>query len=300
VLWPKGDSLFLLEKEDIRQDLVARAPDSNKGEHGKVAIVAGSRGKAGAAILAARGALRAGAGLVTVLCIESIQDAVVSALPEAMTLGLPEEKGAISEAAAKPAIAFLKRMDAAVVGPGLGTAPGTVRFLEEILAYRHRLGWFVLDADALNAFAGRSRLWRYFAGRTITPHPGEAGRLLGVSARQVQADRIGAARQLAQRTRTLVVLKGAGTIISDPAGSHVAINPTGSALMATAGAGDVLSGVIAALRAKSMTWMASAWAGPYLHGLAGERLAHRLGDAGLLAHELADEIPLARREILRS
>jgi NAD(P)H-hydrate epimerase len=132
----------------------------------------------------------------------------------------------------------------------------------------------------------------------ITPHPGEAGRLLGISSGSVQADRIGSALRLARRTHATVVLKGAATLVADSDGS-VTVNPTGAPLMATAGAGDVLSGVIAALIAVIPREPVAAYVAAYLHGLAGERLARRLGDAGLLAHELADEIPHARRELVR-
>jgi NAD(P)H-hydrate epimerase len=292
-IWKREHALCLLQEEDVIRQLRPRRADSNKGDHGRIAIVAGSRGKAGAAILAARGALRAGAGLVTVLCPESLQDAIVAALPEAMTLGLPEREGAIAAEAARPALAFLKGMDAAVVGPGLGTSKGTTAFLERVLG-ESRVSR-VCDADALNAFAGRRRLPVF---GTITPHPGEAGRLLGTSSRSVQADRLGSARRLARRTHATVVLKGAATLVADADGS-VTVNPTGSPLMATGGAGDVLSGVIAALIPVIGHEPVAAYCAAYLHGLAGERLARRLGDAGLLAHELADEIPHARRELVR-
>jgi NAD(P)H-hydrate epimerase len=210
-----------------------------------------------------------------------------------MTLGLPEKDGAIAAEAAKPALAFMKGMDAAVVGPGLGTSKGTTAFLERVLE-EARVST-VCDADALNAFAGRRHLPRF---GLITPHPGEAGRLLGISSGSVQADRIGSALRLARRTHATVVLKGAATLVADSDGS-VTVNPTGAPLMATAGAGDVLSGVIAALIAVIPREPVAAYVAAYLHGLAGERLARRLGDAGLLAHELADEIPHARRELVR-
>jgi NAD(P)H-hydrate epimerase len=298
-IWKRERHLCLLQEEDVARKLPRRRADSNKGDHGRVAIVAGSRGKAGAAILAARGALRAGAGLVTVLCIESMREAVVTALPEAMSFGLPEEDGALAAEAAKPALALLKGMDAAVIGPGLGTAPGTVEFLEQVLGAGSGRDRLVCDADALNAFAGRKGLARYFVGTTMTPHPGEAGRLLGTSAKQVQADRIGAALRLARRTKATVVLKGAGTLVADLDGS-VTANPTGSPLMATAGSGDVLSGVIAGLIAATGHAATAAYCAAFLHGRAGELLAERLGDAGLLAHELADEIPRVRRGLVRS
>ncbi|MGH9367953.1 MAG: NAD(P)H-hydrate dehydratase, partial [Thermoanaerobaculia bacterium] len=283
--------LALAEAADIRRLLPERPPDSHKGRFGRLAVVAGSRGKAGAAILAARGALRAGAGLVTVFCAESLQDAIVSALPEAMTHGLAEEEGAIAEAAARPALSALRFFDAAVVGPGLSTAPGTVGFLRRLLKARLPL---VCDADALNAFAGEPGA---LAGRVLTPHPGEAARLLGVPAREIQADRIGAARRLARASRAVVLLKGAASLLATDGGRRVTVNPTGTPLMSTAGSGDVLAGAIGAFLAGGLRGAEAALVSAWLHGAAGELCARRLGDAGLLARELAEALPLARRAL---
>jgi len=157
----------------------------------------------------------------------------------------------------------------------------------------------VVDADGLNAFAGRPA---FFAGRRgatiLTPHPGEAGRLLGRSARDVQRDRLGSARRLARRAGAVAVLKGAHTLVAAPAG-EVAANPTGTPLLATAGSGDVLAGLIGALLAGGLTTREAAVAGAWLHGAAAERLAARLGDAGLLAHEVADAVPRVRAALQR-
>jgi NAD(P)H-hydrate epimerase len=281
----------LVEAADLRRLLPPRRRDSHKGNFGRVAIVAGSRGKAGAAILAARGALRAGAGLVTVLCPETLEDIVVAALPEAMTKGLPEEKGAIAAAAAPSALEALEACDAAAVGPGLGTAPTTVTFLRKLLTSPTAL---VCDADALNAFAGHPGAFARRRRPTIlTPHPGEAGRLLGTDSRRVQRDRPGTAQRLARRTRSVVLLKGAASLTANPAG-QIRVNPTGSPLMSSAGSGDVLTGAIAALLAAGLDAEDAAYCGAFLHGSAGESLEAALGDAGLLAHELADALPFAR------
>jgi ADP-dependent NAD(P)H-hydrate dehydratase / NAD(P)H-hydrate epimerase len=274
--------------------LPLRPTESHKADFGRVAVVAGSKGKIGAAILAARGALRAGAGLVTVCCAESLQDVVVGALPEAMTLGLPESGGALAESGARSLLRFVEGVDAVVVGPGLGTAPGTVALLERLLSGTPVP--VVADADALNAFAGRPA---FYAKRSrdkatiLTPHPGEAARLLGISTARVQEDRLAAARSLARRSRAVVVLKGAHTLVAADAG-EVAVNPTGTPLLATAGSGDVLAGAVGALVAGGLSARAGAVAGVWLHGAAAERLARRLGDAGLLAHETADALPETR------
>jgi NAD(P)H-hydrate epimerase len=287
---------WLVEAADIAASLPPRPLESHKADFGRVGVVAGSRGKAGAAVLAARGALRAGAGLVTIFCAESLAPLFVSALPEAMSEPLAEVGGAIGEAAAPAAIRALRGFDAAVVGPGLGTSPGTVAFLEKLLAGT-RIP-LILDADALNAFQGRPQRLRRRRSLVLTPHPGEAGRLLSIPAKRVQADRLGAVRALARRTGGVVLLKGARTLVADPRGSVVA-NPTGTPLLATAGSGDVLSGVIGALLAGGLAPSDAATCGAWLHGAAAEALEPRLGDAGLLAHEIADVVPRVRRGLVR-
>jgi NAD(P)H-hydrate epimerase len=284
-------SLWLLEETDLRRLLPARPADSHKGDFGRVAVVAGSRGKAGAAILAARGALRAGAGLVTVFCPASLETSVVGALPEAMTHGLPEQAGEVSRGAGTELAGAVEGFDAAAVGPGLGDGEAIAPFIRQVLKLPIPL---VCDADALNAMAGRPGAWAKRRSATVlTPHPGEAGRLLGVSTQEVQRDRVAAATRLARRSGAVVILKGAASLIADPSGT-VRVNPTGSPLMASAGAGDVLAGAVAALLAGGLRPVDAASCAAFLHGSAGELLAASLGDAGLLAHELADAIPLVR------
>ncbi len=291
----KGHRLFLATGSSVRDLFPPRDPGAHKGAFGRVAIVAGSRGKTGAAILAARGALRGGAGLVTVLCAASLEPAIVAALPEAMTQGLPEESGMVAREAGEELAGLLEDFDAAVVGPGLGTAKGTVEAVEAVVR-RCRLP-IVLDADGLNAFAGRARLLARRAGATVaTPHPGEAGRLLATSAKEVQKDRLSASRDLARITRCCVLLKGEATLTADPDG-RVVVNSSGTPLLATAGSGDVLSGVIGALLAAGLAAPDAAAAAAWLHGAAAERLARTLGDAGLLSHEVADEVPRVRRAL---
>ncbi len=288
-----GHRLFLATEDAVLALLPPRDPGGHKRDFGSVAVVAGSRGKTGAAVLAARGALRGGAGLVTVFCPASLEPVVVGALPEAMTVGLPEEDGSLAAAAGGELTARLVDFDAAVLGPGLGTSAGTVAAIREVVS-KTRLP-LILDADGLNAFAGRPREVSRRRGPTVaTPHPGEAGRLLGRSSRDVQSDRLAAARVLAKATRCCVLLKGEASLTATPDG-RVVVNPTGSPLLATAGSGDVLAGVIAALVAGGLAPEDAAAAAAWLHGAAGERLARTLGDAGLLAHEVADAVPRVRR-----
>jgi ADP-dependent NAD(P)H-hydrate dehydratase / NAD(P)H-hydrate epimerase len=295
VLLARAGPLAVAEPADLRAWLPPRPGDSHKADFGRLAILAGSRGKAGAAVLTARGALRAGAGLVTVFCPASIEPIIVSALPEAMTRAMPEENGALARAAENELLEAVHGFDAVVAGPGLGTAPGTVDLLESLLEAPCPI---VCDADALNAFAGRPRVFSRRREDTIlTPHPGEAGRLLGVSSSRVQADRPAAGKRLARSSGSVVVLKGAATLTVTRDG-RVTVNPTGTPLMATAGSGDVLAGAAGALLAAGLGAERAAVAAAYLHGLAGELLARTLGDAGLLSGQLADALPLARRALL--
>lgn len=295
VLARSSHRLFLATGAAVAELLPPRDPAGHKGAFGRVAVVAGSRGKAGAAVLAARGALRGGAGTVTVLCPASIEEVVVTALPEAMTEALPEKSGGFAAEAGAELVARLAKFDAAVVGPGVGTSRPTVAALHEVLAGARMP--IVLDADGLNAFSGEvRRLARRRAPTLLTPHPGEAARLLGSSPQSVQADRGKAARSLARRARCGVLLKGEATLLATPDG-RIVVNPTGTPLLASAGSGDVLGGLIAALLAGGLGLFDAAAAGAWLHGAAGERLAERLGDAGLLSHEVADAVPLVRRAL---
>jgi ADP-dependent NAD(P)H-hydrate dehydratase / NAD(P)H-hydrate epimerase len=292
----RAAGIWWTEEPDVRALLPPRRVEAHKGDSGRLAILAGSRGKAGAAVLAARGALRAGAGLVTVLCPESVADALWTALPEAMTRALPEQDGAVAASAAPEIARALREFDALVAGPGLSTGRDAAAALEAALDARIPL---VADADALNAFAGRpGRFKRRRAATILTPHPGEAGRLLGRAARDVQADRFAAARTLARRARSVVLLKGARSLVAEPSGD-VAVNPTGTPLLATAGSGDVLSGILGALLAGGLAARDAAVAGAWLHGAAAGSLTPRLGDAGLLSHEVADAVPGVRRSLHR-
>ena len=228
---------------------------------------------------------------MTVFCPAPIAATIVGALPEVMTYSLPESSGALSGEGARELLSALSEFDAVVAGPGLTTEPGAVALMEKLLEARIPL---LCDADALNAFAGRPRRFaRRRASTVLTPHPGEAGRLLGITTREVERNRPGAAARISRQARAVVLLRGASSVIAFPSGS-LTINPTGTPLMATAGAGDVLAGMIGAYLAAGIEPEEAAIAGAYLHGAAGERLARTLGDAGLLAHELADALPIVR------
>ncbi len=285
-----GD-LHLLMGEELADLLPEREPGSHKGDYGHALIVAGSPGKAGAAILAARAAVRAGAGLVTVGVPEPILQTVDLGSIESMTLGLPV--GALGQIADE---AVGKVLDAAegkavlALGPGLGQEPETVETIRRI-ALECPLP-VVIDADGLNAFAGRARdLAARRVETVLTPHPGELGRLLGVSTAQIQEDRVAAARGAAEETGAIVVLKGHLSLIAS--GTAVFVNPTGNPGMATGGSGDVLTGLIAGLIAQGLDALDATVLAVYLHGLAGDLAAGRLGEIALAAGDLIEMLPAA-------
>lgn len=284
--------LHLLVEEEVAALLPPRAAGAHKGHHGHALLVAGSPGKAGAAVLAARGAVRGGAGLVTVAVPQPLLAAVDVSSLESMTLGLPARpEGMLAGAATERVLVALADKRSLGVGPGLGTHPETAAAIRRLV--RETPVPVVVDADALNAFAGHiAELVQRVSPAVLTPHPGELARLLGGTAAQVEADRLAAVVRAARETRAVVLLKGRLTLVATPEG-EVWINPTGNPGMATGGTGDVLTGLIAALLAQGLTPRDAALAGAYVHGLAGDLVAERLGTRGLTAGELADALPLA-------
>ena len=271
-----------------REQVPRRRRDSHKGDYGRVLVVAGSTGKTGAAGLAAVGALRSGAGLVTVATPRACQPTVAAMAPEYMTLGLDDDGEGLVRAEAVDTV-LAERCDVLVVGPGLGQGAGISRFVRELVD-RARVP-MVLDADALNVFAGdctglRGRPDR---GLVLTPHAGEMGRLIGRPADHVAAHRLDVARDLAVEQGVFVVLKGPRTLVATPAGA-VRINVTGNPGMATGGAGDVLAGVLAAWIAQLRNIEVACGLGVCLHGLAGDLAAAEQGHAGLVATDLAHRL----------
>jgi NAD(P)H-hydrate epimerase len=252
---------------------------------------------AGAPALCARGALRAGAGLVTVAVPERIQDVVASFQPEAMTLGLPcDAEGRLGRGALAPLLPAVERADVVVLGPGLGRADATREAVREVVAAVACP--LVLDADGLEAHRGRlGDLARRTAPTVLTPHEGEARALLEGEKPVEEDDREARVRRIARAAEAVCVLKGPQTLVSD--GARVYVNATGGPVLASGGTGDVLSGVIAALLAALVAAGADAFAAASLavlvHGAAGDRLAASRGDRGVLASEVADAIPLALR-----
>jgi hydroxyethylthiazole kinase-like uncharacterized protein yjeF len=273
-----------------------RVSDSNKGMYGHVLVIAGARGKTGAAAMAGMAALRAGAGLVTVASAESAIAQIASYAPEIMTEPLPEtDTGSISMRALDHSrlASIAEKKNVVALGPGMGGHPETVQLIRRLIEDLQQP--MVVDADALNALA-RKDLHGY-APRILTPHPGEMTRLSGSTVAEVQADRIGVARSFAQERGVYLVLKGDRSLIAAPDG-RVWINPTGSPAMATGGTGDVLTGLIAGLLAQFPEHLEAALlAAVYLHGRAGELGAVKLGEKSFIATDLFKFLPEAMREV---
>jgi hydroxyethylthiazole kinase-like uncharacterized protein yjeF len=287
----------LLDRGSLWGLLSPRGRDSHKGSFGHVLVVAGSLGRAGAAVMAARSALRTGAGLVSVATPNGLVPIIQQSIAEAMCVPAAESiDGTLGIGAEHELINAASKMDACAIGPGLSTHAETalcVRNLVPALTIP-----MVVDADGLNALAGSvDILKKAKAPVIVTPHPGEMARLSGVPAADVQKDRIGIASAFAKTFRVTVVLKGAGTIVASPAG-QVFVNSTGNPGMATGGTGDALTGMIASFLAQGHTAEQAACLGVYLQGLAGDLAAGEQGEAGMITGDLIEKIPQAIQTIV--
>lgn len=273
-----------LSRETVLDILPDRDVLAHKGDFGRILLLCGSRGYTGAAYLAAMGALRSGAGLVYLGVTESIYAIEAVKLNEPIVFPLPDEGGMLAVSAVEQIRELLPKMDAVLVGPGLGQSKGTLAALKTVL--REFGGPVVLDADGINLLARHKYLLR---GRTaptvLTPHEGEFARLAG----QITPDRQTAAEMLAREMGCIVVLKGHGTIITD--GVVCYQNTTGNPGMAVGGSGDVLAGMITSLLGQHIAPMDAAAAGVWLHGAAGDRCAEKLGQYAMLPTDLLEELP---------
>ena len=282
-------SLYLAEAGDIKALLPVRDAEAHKRSSGSVVVLAGSDGMSGAALLTTRGAQRMGAGYVTLISTPYVDHAKKSMIPEA-----------VSRSAADPELgpevldefaSDFERADVVALGPGLGTGPRQRALVEAALV---RLDMpLVLDADALNVLGEYPRpLVERGRPTVISPHPGEMASLLGLAATEVQADRVGVARRAGEELGCVVVLKGAGTIAARPSGPAI-VNPTGGPELATAGTGDVLTGVIAALAGEGLDAFDAAFAAVFVHGLAGREAGRVAGGHGVVAWDVAEALPAA-------
>ena len=283
----------------IRRLLTPRSPEQHKGDFGHLLVIAGSEGKMGAAAMSALGALRAGAGLVTVAIPRSQNPIIQELVMEAMSAPMAETAERTISEAALPALLHLAVGKRAVaLGPGLSLQQETQALIRTFVP---QLACpVVIDADGLNAIAGHDTTTTTRPAPTVlTPHPGEMARLLGCTTDRVQADRPQAAREAARRYRAWVVLKGAHTLLADPDG-RLWINTTGNPGMASGGTGDVLTGMLGGLIAQSIPLPDAATAAIYLHGLAGDLAARQMGETGLMARDLIAQLPAAFQQTVPS
>jgi NAD(P)H-hydrate epimerase len=266
--------------------LPERTPDAHKGTFGHVFILAGSVRMTGAALLTTKAALRSGVGLVTLGQPTSIHTLVAPSLLGAMSLPLPSTpEGSFSRDATQPAMDFAKKADAIGLGPGITTNTETAVFARWIV--QRASTPLVLDADGLNCMGSVPTPLRTAAGpRVLTPHPGEAARLIEGKTAEIQADRIGAARHLSERFRAVVLLKGKNTVIADAEGDRYRINRTGNPGMATGGVGDVLTGIVAGFLAQGMEPFDAAVLAAHVHGLAGDIAVRTTSMPALTARDI--------------
>jgi ADP-dependent NAD(P)H-hydrate dehydratase / NAD(P)H-hydrate epimerase len=286
--------LRLMSAEEMRRALPERPVNSHKGSFGHLAVLAGSRGKSGAAALSATAALRAGAGLVTACVPDAVQPVVAQHRPEIMTEGLPSTPGgSFAFAALETLLRILEKKDAACLGPGLTTDPETVRLVHQLV--KSSPVPLILDADALNAFQNSVEELRNGQGQplVLTPHPGEFSRLVGQSVSAVRERKLELTREFARKQGCWLVLKGFRTLVADPSGQVFAC-PLGNPGMATAGTGDVLTGVLGALvaaycaqgRRSPGEITQAVHLGVYVHALAGDLAASAVGKTALISGDI--------------
>ena len=290
----------LLTTDWVRKTLPLRAYDSNKGNYGKVLVVAGSHNYIGAAFLACMGAARAGAGNVALGTLATVRQTVAQLMPDTTYLPLTEDiAGTYGLSSAKDILNAVTERDALLIGCGLGMEESTQELIREVsLGSPRQTPSMILDADALNTLAKTDQWWQRLRFKSvITPHPKEMARLLKTTVKEVQKDRIACARDAALRWGVTVILKGAFSIIASPEG-EVRINPFANPILATSGTGDVLAGLVTGFIAQNVPPYDAACLGAFIHGATGESLAVKYGDRGALASELLPLIPVTMKEII--
>ena len=304
-----ADSLKIqtMEKRDASMLVPQRSPNSYKGDYGHVLIVAGAKGKTGAALMAAKACLRSGAGLVTLGVPETLSDVYQSRATEEMIIPLPDKgDGTLSFGAAGAILNFIsERADVLAVGPGMGTSDDTRRLMRELVA--KSTAPMVIDADGINSLEGSAAILRKAKSPLIlTPHIGEMAKLLkrghgpdAIEQRaKIEMERIRTLRSFSKDTGTYLVLKGAPTLIAEPAG-NIFFNTTGNPGMATAGSGDVLTGVIGAFVGQQLNPLDASVLGVYVHGLAGDIAASEKGMHSMIASDIIECLPVAFASLKR-
>ena len=281
---------YQLNQKEVSKILPDRNKTGHKGTFGKVGVIGGCRGMSGAPYLSGYSALKMGAGLVKVAVPESIQATVAAYTPELITCGLTDNNQGIIKQALPQIFKFIKKVDVVAVGPGLGQFEDTQKIVYNIL--KDCSIPVVIDADGINVINDLNVLSKREAPLVLTPHPGEMSRLINTSIKKIQADRIEVARNFAKKYQINLVLKGAATIVADPTGK-VFINPTGNEGMATAGSGDVLTGIISGLLSQGLEVGKAASVGSYLHGLAGDIGCNKFNSHSITAEDIMNYLPEA-------
>ena len=273
-----------LTKQYIASLLPKRPNDANKGTFGKVLVFAGSKNYPGAAYLACAACYRIGAGLVTLVTDKEVKVIVSRKLPEVIFFTYSESLKKLFE------------YDVLLIGPGLGRDENKIELVKKLL--KEKLPKAVIDGDGLNSLFAVDKWWIGWGSEAVlTPHPGEMARLTGLSVKQIQSSREKVAQEFSKKWNKILVLKGANTVIASPDGRAI-ISPFANPLLATAGTGDILAGVIAGLIAQGLSVFDSAVCGVYIHGLTGEKLKEKYGKAGMLASELLPFLPQIIKEII--
>jgi len=285
---PPGRDYFMLE--DARTLLPSRRPSAHKGDFGHLLMVAGSEGYSGAAVLCSQAAMRSGVGLVTLAAPRAVWPIIASQCREVMPTPFDP-----AEAGPETLAPLLEKCDALAIGPGLGQSKATETVVTWLLQHCDKP--MVIDADALNVLANNTARLRNARGPVvITPHPGEMSRLTGQSTREVQSDRWGCSTRFAAETKAIVVLKGARTVVANPAGD-ITVNSTGNPGMASGGVGDVLTGVMGALLAQNFSAFDAARLGVWLHGFAGDIATLEIGEEALIASDVIAHLGAAFRRL---
>jgi hydroxyethylthiazole kinase-like uncharacterized protein yjeF len=291
-----GIRAHIIDRELVSGLLPPRSPESNKGDFGRIFLLTGSAGMTGSGCLCANAALRTGAGLVYLGVPSALAPIYEVSVSESITVPLAGDgNGRLSLQAAPGIIEALRGMDVVAAGPGLSAGRDVAEIVGLLL--RECGVPLILDADALNAISLNTAVLKQLKAETvITPHPGEMARLTGMTVREVMEDRVGTAVGFAEKWGVITVLKGSRTVVALPDGSYF-INVTGNPGMATGGSGDVLTGIIASLAGQGMKPADAAVAGVYLHGLAGDAAAERLGQYGMLPRDMTGELPMLMKKV---
>ncbi len=286
-----------METINFKALFLKRKADTHKGDYGHVVVLGGSVGMTGAACLCAEAALVSGCGLVTLGIPNSLNIAMEAKLTEVMTRPLPEtQELTLSPLAEEEILEMCRSADIIVLGPGLSKNPQTQRLIKKLIL-KISLP-LIIDADGLNALSGDSGIFgKVKAPCVITPHPGEMSRLVGVKIEEVQNNRAEFAKKIAKKLGVITVLKGAGTVVVNPK-EEVYVNNTGNPGMATAGSGDVLTGIIAGFIAQKIEFFSATKAAVFIHGLAGDIAAKEKGEISLIARDILAKIPEAIKQVL--